>query len=175
MELCSTCMVEAAVPGLTTADEKGEVLKHCSEKCLQSYSTEGVSLPVQVFQPPLKVDSVPLCVLRTKKVLEITGGIVAIVTVHLCLSDSSGACGRAPLVLVHIRTRLSQQFLEFSVTKDLDLADVPPYLQSTDSQEIINQLETAGVLKQMLFPAFLQLGHSGLDNFLAYIMKTLNL
>lgn len=168
-------MVQPAAPGLSTADEKGEVLKHCSEKCLHSFSIEGVSLPVQIFQPPLEVGirSALLCALRVNKTVEITGDIIAIVTVYLCLGEPSDA--RAPHVLVHIRTRLSQQFLEFGITEDLRLAQVPPHLQSTGPRDIINHLETAGVLKQLLLPAFQQLGHSGLDNFMTHVMKTLNL
>lgn len=156
MELCNTCMVRPAAPGLSTADEKGEVLKHCSEKCLHSFSIEGVSLPVQIFQPPLEVGirSALLCALRVNKTVEITGDIIAIVTVYLCLGGPSDA--RVPHVLVHIRTRLSQQFLEFGITEDLRLAQVPPHLQSTGPQDIINHLETAGLLKQLLLPAFQQ-------------------
>ena len=163
-------MVQPAVPGLSVADEKGEVMKHCSERCLQEYSSESVSLPRQVFQPSLETDdtyNVPICILRASKMIEMTGGIVSNVTMNLCFGAED--CKTA-LVLVHIRTRLSQHIFELRIDENLELAtQVPSHASHFD------QLEIADILKRLLQPALLQLGYSEFSVFLAHVTKTINL
>jgi hypothetical protein len=170
-------MVQMAVPGLSKDDGNGEVMKHCSERCLQEYSTEGVTLPIQTFQPPLRVEedkvldytSIVFCILRVTKMIEMAGGAVAKVTVNLCLDSDY----KTPMVLVHIRTHLSQQIFEFVINESLEPMTQPlPHLQSFG---IFRQVETADIVNQLLQPALLQIGHSGLNVFLAHTRNAMNL
>lgn len=167
-------MVQPAVPGLSIADDKGVIMKHCSYKCLETYSKESVSLPVHVIKPPLRMEITPLCILSASKMVEFRDDVIAKVTLNLCLNDISMDDRRTPMLLVHIRTHLSQHFLEFSINEKLQVTQVPPYLSTTVAKDIINQLETAGILKQVLHPALLQLGYTGLSTFLMYVLKALN-
>lgn len=162
------------VPGLSTANENGEIYLHCSQKCLQVYSSEAASLSVQVFQPMLAVGHIPLCVLGTSKVMKVVSCHFATVTLYLCVGKSSEAT-YAPLhVLVHIRTQHLQQFHEFDITHNLESIpkELSVCLTSEDSLASTHQLKMMDILKQVLLPALQQLGHSGLHSFLLNLKDT---
>lgn len=130
-------------------------MRHCSESCLKKYSANETRFPVEVFRPPLKMEnSALICVLKACKNMETASGIPVDVTVNICLLSGSIT---APLVLVHIRKKLSQEFIEFCTEEKLE-----------SMLSCFHGTDTISVPEEVLLPALQKFGHSGLKEFLTH-------
>jgi len=158
--LCAVCM-KPAVPGYTCIDKSMVSLSYCGTRCQRLLTAEGLSLSEHVTYSPDEIHftetSSSYFRARTVKVVELFPDQIMEVTADVCLSASHAEPGTF-YVLVRLATCYSQHFLTLWVSKECEVCQIPsPLLTSSVAVNSIKQLDSKGLLKELLSPAIQQL------------------
>ena len=158
--LCTACM-KPAVPGYTCIDKSMISLSYCSTRCQRLLTAEGLTLSEHVTYSPDEIyfteTSSPHSHARTVKVVELFPDQIMEVTADVCLSANHAEPGEL-YVLMRLATCYSQHFLALWVSKECEVCQIPsPLHTSSVAVNNIKQLDSKGLLKELLSPAIQQL------------------
>lgn len=158
--LCTACM-NPAVPGYTCIDKSMISLSYCSTRCQRLLTAEGLCLSEHVIYSQDEIHftemSSPHFLARTVKVVELFPEQIMEVTADVCLSANHAEPGEF-YVLMRLATCYSQHFLALWVSKECEVCQIPsPLHTSSVAVNSIKQLDSKGLLKELLSPAIQQL------------------
>ena len=153
--------MKPAVPGYTGIDKSMVSLSYCSTRCQRLLTAEGLSLPAHVTYSQDEIHfaemSSPHSQARTVKVVELFPDQIVEVTADICLSSNPAEPGTY-YVLVRLATCYSQHFFELWVSKECEVCQIPSSLHTSSvAMNNIKQLDSKGLLKELLSPAVQQL------------------
>lgn len=116
-DLCHNCFKPASVGYTKTV--ASVAYKHCSERCRALHFDNISEAPYQADPMHLNAPLIDTCLLRVTRVVSVDSSANAILSIHLCISNSHPKIPSNTPYVIQMCTAIESKFLSFFVSPDM--------------------------------------------------------